>query len=436
MTCGVVVREWYAVPGRPAVRLEKPATVAELVDACPGVTSLLVHSSAHRWLGLPAKLPKVQRGRHAFLATARTSDEELGWRVSARAEGRGTVPVVLLGYDIERLSGPWADVKAPAEIVDGLELFERHMRIPWRDGIGRTAERLILSTHPRERGGTSLDRNPSTPPPCEDGTLEQPYRWRRQLTGREARAEWVHVFDQNAQYLAAWQQVHLGLGEPEQLGPNMYDPKRYGIWRTNGNPDPCRPFHPGRYVRPQPDVSEGDWRTGITLERWAECVDLPPIREGWVWPHRARYLRSAAERMRDARAELLEAPGAGAALALDAIKRLYGRQTGRFNMSGRNEFSPWRRPDFGHAVRAQARVNLHRRLAKLAAAPFAIDVDGLAFLTDVPDPVKWAELLGLPLGTGLGTFTIEHSVRANDEIRGASSAAATFAAIRAREREV
>lgn len=433
MTCGVVVPGWYQAPGAAPVRLEKVRTVAELVRACEGATSILVHSSAHRWLGLPAKLPKTQRGPHAFIACAESTSSELDWRVGARLAERGAVPVVLLGYDTEKLSGPWAG--NPAEVVTtALGLFERLMRMPWRDSTGRTAERLIASTHPRERGGTALDRAPSTPPPCEDGTLEQPFRWRRNLLSGEARAEWVHVFDQNAQYLAAWQTVHLGLGEPEQLGPNQYDGKRYGIWRTNGNPDPFQPFHPARYVRPQPDVSEGDWRTGITLERWAECIDLPPIREGWVWPHRARYLRAAAERMRDARAELLEAPGAGARLALEAIKGLYGRQTGRFNMSGRHELSPWRRPDFGHAVRAQARCNLHRRLAKLARPPFAIDVDGLAFLTSMPDAETFARAIGLPLGTGLGTFTIEHTVRPNDKIRGASSAAATFAAIREVER--
>lgn len=427
MTCGVVVPGWYMAPGCPPVRLELPGDVGELVAACPGATSLLVHKSALRWLRLPARLPKRET-RPPFIATPAGGGEPLSWRVMVRVGSR-VVPVVFLGYDDEGNARPWVGEPADA-VAAGLRLFEQLVGVPWRDSRGRTAERLILSTHPRERGGTLLAASPVTPPPCEDGAMEQPYRWRRALMAGERHAPVVHTFDQNAQYLSAWQTCYLGVGDPVKVGGAGFELGVYGVWRTEGNPDPVRPFDPARYERPQPDVSAGDWRMGVTLERWSECVSLPVIREGYVWPSRTRYLRTAAERLRDARATLLEAPGRGAALALEAVKWLYRVETGRFNMSYRDERSPWRRPDFGHAIRATARVNLNRRLAKLGASPFAVDVDGLAFFSDEPDPARFAAAIGLPVGTGLGQFSIEHTVKATDEIRTAASAAAVFRAIR------
>lgn len=357
-------------------------------------------------------------------------DAGAAWRWRLTREGEA-VSVVVLSNDLGRKAGPWVGM-GPRELLDAFGAFERLCGVPWSDSVGHTAEALILATHPRAKGGTLLDRAPVMPEPAQGSTLEFPWTWRRDLTPAEQLGGYVHAFDANAQYLAAWGSVELGHGAPIHHDRPRFDPRNVGVWRVahadrlaNGNP-----------LLPAPWLERREWFTTPTMVRMLEVCDglaVPEILEAWTWPGHSRFLRGAAERLRDARAAAmreLEAAAerqwtmtdaevdawlsrkVSAVAVLAAVKDLYRVQSGRFGMAGRSPASGWARPDWGHTIRAQARVNLHRRLSGLGAAPVAIATDGLLFVDDEPDGRKFAERIRLRLGPGLGYFRHDASVPA------------------------
>lgn len=432
--------------------------VGELVEASGGADVIIVHGSAFDRFKLPASIPSESKRRkakvplRAFVTAAlragwMVDPGGLSWRLMVRpnAGGRWTSVILLPYVENERL-GPWAELDV-ATMARGMAVFERLVGVPWRDTVGRTVERLILATHPRERGGTYLDMSPMVPEPALDGRLEQPTVWRRALTCDEQDAPYLHAYDQNAQYLAAWQVVELGLGVPQHSpagAPMMFDPRTVGLWRIKLPPAGT----PATGGLPLPWSSMQEWFTTPTVIRMTELGYTVDVDEAWCWPRRSRFLRAAGERLRDARRQLVctsvHDPQQHKA-ALDAVKACYRVGTGRFNMDARDERSGWRRPDWGHLIRATARVNLDRRFRKLSQAPFAIATDGLLFATDEPDPHLFAQQLhtdadpvGLPLGDGLGQFSVKGTWKLTDEridtIERAQSAGAIYKELAAWER--
>lgn len=347
------------------------------------------------------------------------------WRYTLpSSEAGGRVEVVDLAADTARVSGPWVGL-TPRQLWKTFGRLEALLGVPWGSSAGQTVEALILSTHPKARGGTLLDVEPRTPDPARSAALELPYTgWRREPTRDERSSYWVHAYDANAQYLAAWGAVELGFGTPVHYARPTFDQRHVGLWRVPELPHNPEPMLPAPWLG-----GRREWFTTATVARmleYCEGFDAPLIAEAWLWPRKSRFLRPAGERLRDARARALVTIGAARLRRDDdgvdelvvadtvkaAVKDVYARGTGRFNMGARAETSGWARPDWGHAVRATARCNLHRRLHRLTRYPFAIDVDGLLFVTDEPDPVKFAETIGLPLGIGLGQYRHDNSAPA------------------------
>lgn len=355
-------------------------------------------------------------------------DELRPWRIRS-----GNVTLVDIHAPGGDQAGPFEGCDA-GELLGVFAVFEGLTGVEWSHSLGNTAERLILATHPRAKGGVRLDQSPYLPEPVLEPGLEQPFAsWRRALTLPESRAAFVHAFDANAQYLAAWGVAELGHGRPVHHDAPAFAPAMAGVWRIP-SAGGVRTLEPWGELLPLPWDARREWFTTPTVRRMLEVADglelaHPFITEGWVWPHHSRFLRGAAERLRDARqtarerraraGELLgqadahDVPALRTALreivvgdtVADCVKAMYAIQTGRFNMAARDERSGWKRPDWGHTVRAQARVNLHRRLTKLGAYPFAIATDGLLFASDEPDAHAFALRIGLPVGEGLGQFT-------------------------------
>jgi hypothetical protein len=405
MSAGVLTTGALLLPDGSTMRsAKKPTHIGKLAEhaVAANLDTVMVHETGRAWLGLPASIPDAGKA-HRFMEQAPGPLAPLRW-YNARKLAGGHVAVVFVGYG-KGLVGPW-EAEGPAQLAAALAAFGRALGWGWRGSPGLTAESLIAATHPAAHGGRLLTRV-SLPDEVADNGLEKPYRWARPWTRREwDRAKWIHTYDQNAQYLAAWQVAELGVGEPyRRHGKNlgMVDTAAVGAWRLDGNPDPSQPFIPYRYERPAPDLSTADWRMSPTLARWRELGATLSPSEAWLWPERTRYLRHAAERLRDARAALSGTSSPAAELALAAVKQCYTRETGRLGMTGRDA-SRWYRPDWSNTIRATARVNLHRRLSKLTAAPFAILTDGLAFAAPTPDPLDYARYLGLPLGDGVGRF--------------------------------
>lgn len=334
------------------------------------------------------------------------------WRYALRSAGCGWVRLVFLDLDRDRVSGPWAGASSEDQLVLGLSRFAHTTGQAWRDSSGKTAQAIILGAHPRSRGGVTLDVAPVQVAPAADPGMEQALNWRRRLTAAERDGGFVHSFDQNSAYLSAWGAVELGFGDPQhhELGCT-FDPKVAGLWRLRW----LKTAAEARAERaalslPMPYGEGSEWVTTPTMVRLVELSGrAPAVCEAWTWPRRSRFLRGAAEVLRDARAQLLTEPGEGPALALAAVKDIYRRQTGRFEAErAEGDGSGWRRPDWALFIRAQARVNLHRRVCRLVgAAPFAIATDELVFATDDPDPAGFAASIGLPVGSGLGAFKVK-----------------------------
>lgn len=352
------------------------------------------------------------------------------WRYRVNVPGAAPVTLVIVDRDEGRHAGPWEGLSG-AQTVSALRVLRELLGVPWGVSVGRTAEHLILSTHPRHRGGRSLDRAPRIPEPARPARLEQPWTsWQRPLTEYEGSAAWVHTFDANAAFLGPWQTTELGFGVPEHFTTARGCSSRLflpGVWRVElpagwHDGDGLPPIAPGL-------VGGRGWVTTPTLARlreWSELHgwgELTPD-EGHVWQQRSRFLRAAGERLRDARAAaMVQQRTATAALLTaetdedvtaaaervavagavrDAVRDLYTVAVGRLS-SAESHISPgWARPDWGNALRATYRVSLHRKLARLPAAPFAVMTDALAFATDEPDAATFAASIGLRLGDGLG----------------------------------
>jgi hypothetical protein len=397
----VLAADRLILPGGRTLPVASPLDVDALAALAlsGGARGVMVHPSAPDPTGLPE--PPEDRP----LQTVRS--------------GGRSVTIALLGHDVERHCGPWADADSAEGLVEGLERFRRAVGHPWRSSVGRTGEALIRWTHPAERGGTQLGSTPDLPEPAADGSLEVAFMWHRPLTTIERASGWVHLFDLNGQYLAAWESVELGLG-PAEYHPGPINVEGWVKVRPSGARLVAPPglWHLELPAEPVDQSLPNAWGNGAGVTRWvttptlARALEvqpsLPPISEAWWWPEQSRYLRAPAERLRDARMALIDDPAPTAQLALAAVKDLYRRGTGRLAMGDRNPNSGWPRPDWRLAIIAQARVNLHRTLtAKLAAPPFAALVDGLCFATDEADPLAFAARIGLRLGSRLGQWSHE-----------------------------
>lgn len=368
---------------------------------------------------------------------AKRPDEAWRWAIATPGDDdAGAVEIVVLANDAAGNAGPWLGLDA-GELRDVFNTFARLVGTDWASSVGATAQDLILSTHPRASGGRHLGAAGVTPEPAQGSTLELPWQsWRRELTRDELALPFVHAYDANAQYLAAWGGAELGFGEAVHYATApRFDRNSAGLWRIPSAAN-LRNINP---LMPAPWLAGREWFTTPTITRLLEVVDgldlaHPFITEAYVWPEHARYLRVAGERLRDARTEAIrELEKTRAALGsatevedaeqlagrlvrgeviVDAVKSLYRVQTGRFGMA-RNAgvVSIWDRPHWGHTIRALARVNLHRRLDRLAVKPFAIATDGLLFASDEPDGRAFAERIRLPLGRGLGQYRHEGTAR-------------------------
>jgi hypothetical protein len=449
----VAGRGVVALPGR-GVTFCNPVHLGELLEQvvakCEGASVVMVHRDACDGWGFPVKLtdktPVPAFISDAIAAGYQVEPAGLAWQVNVRPPAGGAWRrFYFLPYDRRQVCGPWSTADSFQQLVLGLSRFAHSTGLAWAGSTGRTAQRLITSTHPREKGGTVMDRSPVVPAPAEDGGLEQPFTWRRPLTPAEAGSRWVHHVDLNSAYLAAWQTVELGVGEPAHHPRGIeFSHATAGLWRLD--PDYGKALMADDRARalPLPWAPDRDWVTTPTLRRIIEVMSSPPrVLEAYTWPAKSRYLRGAAERLRDARVELTGDQGAAARMALSAVKGLYRVETGRFNMAAADERSPWRRPDWGHFVRAQARVNLHRTLAGypvkdgyregLRVAPFAITTDDLLFVSEISDVAEFAGEIGLPWGAGLGQFKAKTTVRLEElpQLLEPGNAKAAFDAVRA-----
>ncbi|MFF2927194.1 telomere-associated protein Tap [Streptomyces celluloflavus] len=253
--------------------------------------------------------------------------------------------------------------------------------------------------------------------------MEESYDWCRPLTDAECMKRFVVGIDVNMAFAAATNRLTVGLGAATHLQCPEFDPKLPGSWLVDLShielderlPSPFTP----KGTRPEGPA----WYATPTVAYAVELgARVQPI-EAYVRYERGGYLDAWYQRLRDAYMEtmadlgvvsgmeedaFLEAMAVSKsvdpemALVLKAIKATAKGGIGKLRERPRGTpmYEPWPalerkewRPDIRAAVLATSRVNMHRKVMKVAAAadlyPVAIGTDCVVYPSDGPSPLDF-----------------------------------------------
>lgn len=276
-------------------------------------------------------------------------------------------------------SGPFSGLTED-ETIRELARFESALGFTWH-GTGAITSEMWLRRH----WGEKILRTPlpDEVPPRVENNLQMVY-FDRDTSGR-----YLHGFDMNAMYLGASSSLALPNGSLRSwdVWSDMPLFDTPGYWRTQ--------------------IVDGDswsyrWMTTPTLLHLIEIGQIVEPDRGYYWAASGRFLAPWYQALRNARTKLITEGGP----ALAAVKATYAEGIGRLGSTNRAhpETDPLYQPYWRHAVIAQARTNLLRRIAKLSEAPVVIDIDAIWFSTNGRDPAAFAKRIGLPIGYGVGHF--------------------------------
>ncbi|MFG2134779.1 telomere-associated protein Tap [Streptomyces sp. NPDC048751] len=254
---------------------------------------------------------------------------------------------------------------------------------------------------------------------------EEAYQWARPLTDEECMKPYVVGIDVNMAFAAAANRLTVGLSAPVHVHRPVFDAKLPGSWLADLShitfderlPSPFTP-HGERPTGPA-------WYATPTLAYAAELgYQITPL-EAYLRYEHGPYLDAWYTRLRDAyiatMADLGITPGMPdeqflaamvghqhtdpvLAAVLSAIKATVkggiGKLRERARSGGWRPGEPWPalarptwRPDIRAAVIANARVNMHRKMLKLAhhadLYPVAILSDCAVYASDGPSPLDF-----------------------------------------------
>lgn len=372
---------------------------------------LVLHSSALEGLGLPPTLPEQLSMLPGELA--REGSPLYPWPLPATYNvlPAGAAPWAVVigpgGWRVDMYVPAWDEAGEletlnPRELEQTLTLYRSLLGVGYRRSPSASGADLLRHVH---RRGTRLGPSTTAPPaPALIAGLEADCRYTRELNPAERGRAWVHAYDANARYLGACSALELGLEEPELLDRPRLDPRLPGYW----NAYVARPASALEAAAIDPAGSRFDtwaWWSTPALELAAEEQLLGGIRAAWVWERRSRYLTPWYEALRDARARAPQLAAGAVSVALTRlIKRTYTHTIGALAGHWRRPGDDLHRPDWRHAIVAQARANTWRRIRRLPLdrRPFAVDVDAIYLAADTPDPMLAGAELGL--GDGPGAF--------------------------------
>ncbi|MFD5858739.1 telomere-associated protein Tap [Streptomyces chartreusis] len=312
---------------------------------------------------------------------------------------------------------------------------------------------------------------------------EEAFEWIRdpeQLTDDECAKPFAVGIDVNMAFAAAANRLTVGLGAPVHVRHPRFDKKVPGSWLVDLSHIPIDPRLPNPFT-PHGQRPEGPaWYSTPTVAYATELGYDPQPLEAWLRPDHGPYLDAWYTRLRDAYLATMELLGVttgmneqdfltamaqhkdadpAQSIVLCAIKatvkggigKLRERPQGAGYRPGERwpalERPTWR-PDIRAAVIAAARVNMHRKMLKLAATglyPVAVLSDCAVYLSDGPSPLDVLPYApdGKPLPGGFrlgvspgmvkheGTRSLMWAVKMLDEghnparhIKGADAAAA------------
>jgi len=274
-------------------------------------------------------------------------------------------------------------VEIPARVADR---FYEALHYRYHFSPGATGTRLAdeLMTRPR----TQVLDWPApalAPNTVRDGSLVRPW-------GEGYRC--VHSYDKNAMYLAACSSVELGIA---------------GLERLDDSPT-FRKHLPGYWL----DGVVGEWVMTPRAEYLYQHVGMDVYDEAHIWHVHGRALEPWYKRIRYARAELMQDSSEEGRAALRLVKQMYTATIGLWGSSTfRTPDDPRYRPDWRHAIIAQATANMMRTIDKLDRAGVPLlawtDVDTLHIMSDEPDPYR---VPVLAFGDNPGAFKVKATIPA------------------------
>ncbi|MCD9586272.1 helix-turn-helix domain-containing protein [Streptomyces sp. 8ZJF_21] len=364
----------------------------------------------------------------------------LGWdALDARSWGGAAQ---LPPADLAHLLGTYADrVMTPcgSTAVTGLELMTA-LHPPTRAGEPDDSGRRH-----REHNPGSLGTQPvrCAPPEAPDGhpllahlprfhqrtpdevLVEEAYDWARPLTDDECAKRYVVGIDVNMAFAAAANGTVFGLGEPVHVKRPPFDPKVPGSWLVDLSHIALDPRLPSPFTPTGERPSGPAWYATPTVAYAVELgYGVAPV-EAYLRPDNGRYLDAWYSRLRDAyvatMADLGVTTGMGPreflaamdghrqadprmAIVLSAIKATVkggiGKLRERPRGGGWRPGQPWPalqrptwRPDIRAAVISKARINMHRKMLKMAAVtgqyPVAVLSDCAVYPSDGPGPLDF-----------------------------------------------
>jgi hypothetical protein len=338
-----------------------------------GIRQIWITASALEQIGLPASITGLAV-RHPFLEHGGLSrpagQETLSSWMSVWGDGH-FLEVSVPSWDS---GSPFKSIDFGPELLGELLEFTDATGMLWKRSGAVTSD-AWLRDHFAKNG---LLRATEYPDIASDGNLEPDLHYMRAPEGKELRATRLLAYDANAMYLGAMSSLALPVGGFVEATPgDIISASTPGYWREGQS-----------------------WMTTPTFQFGGAFAD-----EIYYWPEHHRFLEPLYTRLRTARLLLLHRPDSA---ALEAVKQVYRMGIGRLGSTRRAptlSADPLYQPYWRHAVIAEARCRLLRRIDTLAVKPVAVDVDCLyLFTSSKASPAKFAEQIGLPLDDQIGHF--------------------------------
>ncbi|WP_158240411.1 hypothetical protein, partial [Mycobacterium hubeiense] len=335
----------------------------------------------------------------------------------------GTDEPVDLAYRLHRMAELLGTTYSSSGAVTGRRLYER-LHPP--GGRALTPTELVVPPEPFRK----------SPGRLAAGAMV----WVRPLTADEQRHRFIHGYDLRANYLTAAGKAIFGMGAPEHHREAIaFDPKVAGLWRVAVGAQQ----YPG-YIADGgghamlPDIlalargrdAASGWFSTPTLKYVANELDWPiEVQEAYTWSTSRRLLETWTKHINTARLRLLEhldehPNDINGRAEYTATQAVYRGFVGRLAYVGdRNDkgepVSAWHRPDWRATIQAEANVDLHRKIRKIADTtgryPVAVFTDELLYTSDAPDPLA-AKPEPMPLGIGLGQWNLSRSHEITDTV--------------------
>ncbi|WP_329454117.1 telomere-associated protein Tap [Streptomyces sp. NBC_01497] len=253
--------------------------------------------------------------------------------------------------------------------------------------------------------------------------MEESYDWCRPLTDAECMKRFVVGIDINMAFAAAANRLTVGLGGATHVRSPAFDKKLPGSWLVDLSHVEIDPRLPSPFTAKGTRPEGPAWYATPTVAYAVELGHQVRPSEAYVRYEHGGYLDAWYTRLRDAYMATMADLGVTSAmeeeafleamtvhrqadpemaLVLKAIKATAKGGIGKLRERPRGTalFEPWPalerkewRPDIRAAVLATTRVNMHRKMAKVASAaevyPVAVGTDCVVYPSDGPGPLDF-----------------------------------------------